>query len=365
MPSIDLLRHYQSAAVSAVRAHWAAGTRRVVVVLPTGAGKTVVAAALLRGARAPLAIVHTNTLLAQTRRRLGPTVRVETVQGLLARGARLDAHDIVFCDECHHLPSVAWSRVMALLSPAALVVGMTATPERSDGTGLGELFGALVSTAAYSDLLAAGHLAPCRVVPTTGMLPADAYLEHGQRRPGILFAPSIADCARAVATLTAAGVRAAAIDCTTPARWRAAAFTAYAVGGLDVLASPMALAEGFDSPRAEVCVLDRTCVHAGIYLQTAGRVLRPHPGKREAVLLDCRGASERHGSPTDDRAYSLEGTAIRRPAPPAAATGAPAAPRRASGVVPRPAPPAVTTGRAIGSAIGRYWRSLWEVRRTG
>ncbi len=342
------LRPYQQAAVNQVRANWATGKRRVVVCMPTGSGKTVVAGALLQGARAPLAIVHTLTLRGQTAARLGAHVRVETIQGLVRRGKRIDA-DVVFIDECHHVASASWHRVLQLLPAGVPIVGMTATPVRADGTALGTCFDALVATASYSDLLSAGYLAPCRIVPTPGMLPAQAYLQFGARRPGSLFAPTIAACTAAVASLTAAGVRAAAIDCNTPARWRAAAFAAYDAGGLDVLASPMALSEGFDSPRAAVCVLDRTCVHDGVYLQTAGRVLRPHPTKTAgapALLLDCRGASERHGSPTDDRTYHLEGTPIRKPTPatdaarkgterPVSRTVAKSA--RPSGVVSRPA----------------------------
>jgi superfamily II DNA or RNA helicase len=333
---------------------------RVVVCLPTGAGKTTIAAALLLGARAPLAIVHTTTLRDQTRRRLGAGVRVATIQGLLARGRRIDA-DVVFFDECHHLASASWHRVLALLPKGVRVVGMTATPVRADGTALGTCFDALVSTTSYSDLLARGWLAPCRVVDVSGIAPADAYLEHGQRRPGILFAPSIAGCNAAVATLLAAGVRAAAIDNTTPARMRAWAFQAYDSGELDLLASPMALSEGFDSPRAAVCILDRTCVHDGIYLQTAGRVLRPHPTKTAsapALLLDCRGAALRHGSPTDDRSYHLDGAPIRPasapPAPRQHPASTPPAPRQ------RPASaPTVSAVQAAGRSLWTAVRALW------
>jgi superfamily II DNA or RNA helicase len=390
------LRSYQAAAVASVRAHWSAGRRRVVCCLPTGAGKTVVATALLAGATRPLALVHTRTLATQTRRRC-PGVRVLTIQSALAGAARRDgtvlaalaAADVVFVDECHHLASASWVRVLSLLSPTARIVGCTATPVRADGTALGTGgagFDAMVATAPYSALLRAGHLAAVTVVATPGMAPAAAYLAHGRAaaggwRPGILFAPTIAECTAAVATLSAAGVRAASIDATTPGRARAAAFAAYEAGEIDLLASPMALSEGFDSPRAAVCVLDRACAHVGTYMQMAGRVLRPHPSKdpasggAPALVLDCRGASELHGSPTDDRVYSLEGEGIR-PAARAATPGgggvggavgrAGAARRvaRPSGVVRRSAPAAAgyaigSAARELGQAVAGLWRSLW------
>jgi superfamily II DNA or RNA helicase len=357
------LRPYQAAAVAAVSAHWESGRRRVVCALPTGAGKTTVAAACLEAARArrpPLALVHTRTLLAQTRRRLGPGVVVRTIQAVLRAGARLD-HDVVFLDECHHLASRSWVRVLSLLPPGVRIIGCTATPARADGAALGTDgagFDALVSTAPYSTLLRLGHLAPCRVVRTEpGLSSAAAYLAHGERRPGILFAPSIAACETAATALRSAGVRAATITAATGARARRAAFAAYEAGALDVLASPMALSEGFDSPRAAVCVLDRTCVHHGVYLQTAGRILRPHAtkdplaGGRPAVLIDMHGASERHGHPLADRQYRLEGDPIRLEGPP---TPAPAPARRDAPrpVAPRPPSPARPARRAPVEQVG-------------
>jgi DNA repair protein RadD len=372
--SYNQLRPYQRAAVEQTLSHWAAGRRRVCVVLPTGAGKTTVAAAAiavggaaLSVARAPLALVHTKTLRAQTRARLGAGVRVLTIQGALRRGARLDAHDVVFIDECHHIAGARWVKVLVLLASDVRIIGCTATPMRADGAALGRGgagFDALVATAAYSALLAAGHLAPCRVVPAPQYRdrPAAAYLALGERRPAIVFTPTTAAAHVCVAELAGAGVRAAAITAATPDRHRTWAFTAYDRGDLDVLVSPMALAEGFDSPRAAVCVLDRSCATVGVYLQTAGRVLRPHATKgptTPAIVLDLRGAATRHGSPTDDRAYSLEGTAIAPAARPARKRGATAT-RRGDPVTAGEL--AHEVGAAVGGAlrtVARWVRRAW------
>jgi superfamily II DNA or RNA helicase len=370
------LRPYQTAAVAAVAAHWRVGRRRVLVCLPTGAGKTTVAAAAIAAALPPgssaLAFVHTRTLLQQTRARLGAGgVRVVTIQATL-RAGKLPAGcvpAVVFIDEAHHMGSRAWSRLLALLPAGVLVLGCTATPVRADGTAMGRAgagFDAIVSTAPYSLLRKHGWLAPCDVVrPQSGTDAASAYLAHGAGRPGVLFAPSIARCEAAVRALQARGVRAAAITALTPARARRAAFAAFDRGDLDLLASPMALSEGFDAPRAAVCVLDRTCVHHGVYLQTAGRVLRPHPSKHAgapALLIDLHGASERHGHPLADRTYHLDGEPIRleqapsqraprRPHAPHATAARPAAPRRA--------PPRTAAHRA-GQVVGAYMAAARE-----
>jgi superfamily II DNA or RNA helicase len=330
---ISPARPYQTVAVTSVRAHWAAGRRRVCVALPTGSGKTHVAAMLLHGARNPLAIVHTRTLLDQTRRRM-PGVTVLTVQAATRMPAgALAAHDVVFEDECHHLPSGRWATLRARYSPWALVLGCTATPQRADGVALSGLYDAIVAPVGYQQLLADGHLAPCDVIDAREYRgrPALAYLRHGRGLPGILFAPTMAACRDAVQTLRDAGVRAAPLDSQCTASVRTATLAAYAAGQMDVLCSPMALAEGFDSPRAQVCILDRECEHVGTYLQIANRVTRPDPacpGKR-AMLLDCTGAAQRHGHPLQDRTYSLDGAGITTP-PRQQSTVRAIAPRRAA-----------------------------------
>lgn len=383
------LRPYQADAVAQTRAHWQAGHRRVLVALPTGAGKTVTCAAALlaSGARNPISVSHTATLREQNARCL-PFATAYTVQGLLAmspeRARRLLATvDAVFEDEAHHIPSASWHRYRALLPPGVRIIGASATPARADGVGLGAMFDRLVATVSYSQLLAGGWLAPCRVVPCPDMSPANAYLEHGQGRPGLVFVPTVAVADSVALQLCVTGVRAATLTGELPERQRRQRLAAYSRSELDVLVSPMALAEGFDSPRAAVCVLARQCGHLGTYLQIANRVTRPHPSKgpgSPALLLDLTGAAERHGHPHADRVYSLAGEGIRsatarteRPPPPAPAPAlahpSPAtdwAPqyrpaqaatpaRHGAGAVAPAAPSApLAAGRAIGATLRRW-----------
>lgn len=377
-------RPYQSRAATLVRESWLRGGTPLCV-LPTGAGKTVVAGLAFAGAAHPVVISHTTTLREQLAARL-PGVQSLTVQGLLdmsptAARALLANCDRCAIDEAHHYPRGSrWGAVLNLLPPGCLVVGFTATPERTDGAGLAGTFTDLIATASYGQLLAAGWLSSCEVVPCPALAgsPAAAYLSfarsHAVRcggaavvvpamwRPGVLFTPTKDAAAAAVASLLAAGVRAVAIDADTTDTARQAAFRGFDAGELDVLASPMALSEGFDSPRAEVCVLDRTCQGLALYLQTAGRVLRPHPTKREgALLLDCRGAAERHGSPTEDRVYSLEGVGIRRvPVVPAVPRSVARVPRAPAKLVYLRARPGAPVRRAAPGILSGLWRWLWS-----
>jgi len=66
------------------------------------------------------------------------------------------------------------------------------------------------------------------------------------------------------------------------------------------------MTEGIDVPAASVCILARAMSHVSLYIQIVGRVLRSHPGKGNAILLDLVDASSRFGHPTEDREYSLD-----------------------------------------------------------
>lgn len=358
------LRYYQERAIADVLAAWESGARAVCLVAPCGAGKTEMARALLDRAKRPTMTVHTNTLKDQTRRRV-PRAWVPSVQSLVHPGAAGDARrakfaraDMVVNDEAHHLggpADTAWRKLGDIQRAIPRVVGVTATPERSDGSALGDVYDRLVVSVSYSELISNGWLVPCDVdKPSISRVEQQrmkqrpdgvhAYLTSGKRadgtyRPGILFDSTIALCREAVERLNASGVRSALVCLETPADERRRLFDRYALGYLDMLCSPQALAEGFDAARAEVCVLRRSAGHVGFYLQCVGRVLRaygpeqiadmlalaehlglePDPStlrpKERALLLDLTDARSIHGLPTADRKYSLEGTPIEEAEP--------------------------------------------------
>jgi superfamily II DNA or RNA helicase len=331
------LRPYQDTAVAGIRAAWDAGKRCPLLVAPTGAGKTEMAKALLSPFRSPCVIVHTDVLFEQTARRI-PMARVYTVQSLVAAGssgdlrrAGLARHDACFIDEAHHIASDSWRQALPHLEHMSRF-GATATPKRADGTPLGDIFDDLVVAAKYSELVAGGFLVRCDVwSPDIGrkrqkkekVRPdgVTAYLEHGRRddgswRPGIHFELTIEACESADGRYREAGIRSAIVCKDTGSRERRSVFDAYSAGDLDMLCSPTALAEGFDSPRAEVCVLRRSCDHVGDWIQRVGRVLRPSPGKDRALLIDCCDTRSKHGLPTDDRSYYLHGAGIEAEKPP-------------------------------------------------
>jgi superfamily II DNA or RNA helicase len=332
-----ILRDYQLRAIDLVRAEYRRGRKAVLLVLPTGAGKTATASQLIawavaRGRRC-LFVVHRREIVLDTHRRLvaagvpcgvvmagerasDAAVQVCSVQTLTAREQH-PAADLIVWDEAHHCAADTYRDIRAQY-PSAWHLGLTATPERSDGAPLGDAFEALVAPITVAELVAAGHLAPIDVVapPTRlqsaiGATPADAWREHGGGRPAVIFTGTIAESRECVAAI---GERAAHIDGSTSRRERDEILRRFEAGELDVVSNCSVLTEGWDSARAEVCVLARGCGSLPVYLQTIGRVRRTggNTAKR-CLLLDLAGAAHEHGMPDEDREWSLvEGQAKRR-----------------------------------------------------
>ena len=324
-----ILRDYQVRAIDLVRAEYRRGRKAVLLVLPTGAGKTATASQLIAWAvargRKCLFIVHRREIVMDTARRLRAAgvpcgvvmsseartdapVQVCSIQTLVAREQHPPA-DLLVWDEAHHCAAETYRAIRAQY-PAAWHLGLTATPERSDGAPLGDAFEGLVAPITVRELVDLGHLAPIDVVaPATrlqsaiGATPAAAWLEHGGGRPAVVFTGTIAESRECVEAL---GARAAHLDGATPTRERDEILRRFEAGELDVISNCSVLTEGWDSARAEVCVLARGCGSLPVYLQTIGRVRRTG-GRidKRCLLLDLAGAAHEHGLPDEDRDWSL------------------------------------------------------------
>jgi superfamily II DNA or RNA helicase len=341
MSGLPLLWAHQQKIIDEARARIRGGFLRLLVQLATGGGKTRLAIWIAcsflgrAGARRVLWIAPSRELAFQAHRALveagieaglivagevnpapAAAVQVALIHTLLAWELRPVA-DLVVVDEAHRILAGEWRKVIDFYS-RTIVIGLTATPERSDGVPMGDVFETLIVGPPIRDLVAAGHLVPCDVLaPTThledGVL-GDAvghYRKHGEGRQAFAFGLNV-EHARALAEeFNVAGIPAACIDGDMPDEERDGAIERFRRGALHVLTNVRCLTEGVDVPEASVCILASGCSSPSSYLQKIGRVRRAAPGKSRALVLDLKGSVHVHGLPDDDRIYSLQGRAIR------------------------------------------------------
>lgn len=353
------LRPYQLENLNAVRAHIKAGRRSVLWQLPTGGGKTIGAAFMLktaaeRGHRAWF-VCHRRELVQQSHRAFlgadvphgiiaagfdnnAAPVQIVSVQTVVRRLERVQPPDLIVWDECHHLAAGSWSAIYEQFG-AAKHIGLSATPERHDGRGLGKYFEAMVCGPSVRELTAAGYLSPyvlygpsapdlagvhmrggdyarneleaVMAKPTVTGNAVDHYRKFAPGLRAIMFTVSIQASQREVAALNAAGIAAEHVDSHTDDRVRDAAMERLRTGETRVLSNVDLFGEGVDVPAIE-CVIDRApTMSLLLYLQRRGRGLRPSPGKSRCVFIDAAGNWQRHGFPDDDRAWTLDGNAHR------------------------------------------------------
>lgn len=364
------LRAYEARAVLELRAKLRTAGR-VIAVGPTGCGKTVVASALIQAETAwkTLFIVHRYELADQAHRSLASTgveagvimaqeeaihgswrvdasarVQVASVQTLVRR--RLPEQvDLIVVDEAHRVLADSYQKIVAW-HPKALVLGLTATPERADGQGLGNFFRDLYIIARSSDLQSAKYLATPRwfgaradvVAELTERLrgahgsqgdyaPKDLARAVDSRfllgnvvseslriAPGVskvVFAGSVLHSQQLAEAFAQAGVSAAHLDGHTPARERETLLARLAAGNIEVLCNYDVLGEGWDLPNLGAVVLARPFRSRTKYLQVVGRGMRGRPGP-QPIVIDHGNNAPRFGLwPGDDVAWMLVGTPPR------------------------------------------------------
>lgn len=353
------LRDYQSAAIDATRQAWARGVKRPAVVLPTGAGKTVVFAHMAaimhpRGVRT-LVLAHRDELIEQAANKLravAPTLRVGIVKGTrreirgrdvivasvqsLAREVRrqeLAAAGIrlVIIDEAHHAVANTYMNVLRDLGcfeadplRGAYALGVSATLGRSDRVALDQVWQEVVYKRDVIEMIRDGYLVNAKGIRVRvdgldlaavkrrhgdyadgalaqamedALAPAAiarAYVEHAKDRQGIVFWPTVQMAYEGADAFAAEGISGAGIDGAMAVTDRRKVLADFARGDVQTVHNCMVLTEGFDAPWCSAVVIARPTSSAPLYVQMAGRGLRPHPGKTDALILDVVGVTGKH-----------------------------------------------------------------------
>lgn len=356
------LRPYQLTVLPRLRALFASGVRAVMLESPVGSGKTVISAyfvesAVNKGSRVAF-FAHRRELINQTydklkeagvtdlavmmandrRRNEDAQVQVWSVDTFRARykldmPARWPPFDIIVIDEAHRSCSNTYRTIIEYYRGCgAMILGLSATPVRTDGRGLGDMYQHLEVVAKPSQLISDGFIVEPTVYSTgrpdltgikkTGGDYNSAQLEervsdrklvgaivphwrrHADGMKTICFAAGINHSKLIVDEFKAAGVAAEHVDGNTPTDERDAIFSRLELGHTTVVSNCDVTTEGWDMPSVKCAILARPTASTRVFVQQVGRVMRPFQGQKP-VILDHAGNCFYHGLPQEDRDYSL------------------------------------------------------------
>lgn len=362
---------------------WNNGARNVIAVLPTGGGKSVVVSDITNDKHTTGAveaiIAHRTELVGQLsmhvanrgirHRIIAPKATVSAiiaahreefrgrsfvspdancsvvgVDTLLARADTLTAWaqqvDYWTIDEAHHvLRHNKWGKAVTMF-PNARGLGVTASPIRADGYGLGShadgVFDAMVCGPDMRTLIDMGALADYEIVCPESDLVVDEddfsangdlsprkgreaskrshivgdivkeYTKYAIGKRAIVFVTDVETAGEVAANFNSYGIAAAAVSAETPAAIRDDFIKRFRDGRIRVLVNVDLFGEGFDVPAVEVVIMARPTGSLAVYLQQFGRALRALAGKLYGLVIDMVSNVKRHGLPDKPHAWSLD-----------------------------------------------------------
>ena len=365
------LRPYQQDLLGRVQGALASNPEvRLMMQLPTGGGKTIIAGALLEdwltGGRKAVWLTHRKELAKQTEKMLteagvsaitnvrwtpgeGAPAMAGGVVILMAQKVSLQTArrevwnqyrptDLMIVDEAHHAAAKGWER--AIRQWPGPVVGMTATPWRlSEKEGFDHIFDELLCGPQVEELQKLRSLCNCQVLlppPEQRIIGGDVdrtlgdytesgieqanlahpnimtagalqfWREHAGNRQTIAYAVSKKHARNLTSVFNDAGIPAAVLLSETPRAERDAAIDGFKEGRVKVLVNVLIATEGFDLPDAACILIARPTMSLAIYLQMVGRGLRPKPDDGNCIILDLAGNSVTHGLPEEKREWLMQ-----------------------------------------------------------
>lgn len=358
---------WQNELVERVRNSIRAGNRKILLVVPTGGGKTVIASEIVKLAadklRRCMFLAHRRELVNQCSDKLtkfgvwhgllmageypdgAADCQVASIDTLRARSITtekmpLPNSDVIIIDECHRSLAPTYLKLIDHYSDR-VVIGLTATPIRGDGKGLGHVYDDIVVGPGIGWMIKHGYLVePKTYAPTipdlTGVkvrggdydpkeleaalnrrsLVGDVvshWFRLASDRPTIVFASGLKHSIHLKDEFLRQGVRAAHVDGDTPIEERARIVAELKEGKIQVLCNYAVMTEGFDEPTLSCCILARATKNLGLYLQMAGRTLRPAADKKDSLIIDHSGNVYEHGFVHDEKQWLLaEGKALTK-----------------------------------------------------
>lgn len=352
------LRNYQISLINQIYAQYRQGFKRVMAQLPTGAGKTIIFSAIIKGAITKglrvLILAHRVELILQAVEKIQATtnqsvgiiksgyhfnfdllIQVASVQTLINRLNNLKSIDLIIIDEAHHSASCSYIKILKAY-PDAYILGVTATPIRLDGKGFRDLFDVLVCGISTKELIELGYLSPYRLfacpkpINTVGVKKVngdysieglsnannstvvatnlfESYSKIAHHKQCLIFAFDVEYSRTIIEQYCQNGIPAYHLDGKTPNRERVEILEKFKAKEIKVLSNCQLFDEGLDVSGIEVIQIARPTQSLTRWLQMIGRGLRFHEGKDCALILDHTNNWLIHGLPCKNREWSLDG----------------------------------------------------------
>lgn len=335
------LRAYQEDLLGRTRQAYADGCRAPCIVAPCGAGKTIIMAEMARCAtqmgNRVLFIVHRKELCDQTYSTFkgwGVDMRLCTigmVQTFSRRIGKMITPSLIITDENHHCLATSYRKIYDHW-PDVLKVGVTATPVRLNGSGLGDINDKLIVGPTVRELIEWGNLAPFRYYAPQLVMTDNLKTSRGEYNRGairelfekrviwgdviknynklagglqaICYCSNIEQSQTMAASFCQAGITAAHLDANTTKYHRDDIISRFRAGEIKILCNVDLISEGFDVPDCSAVILLRPTKSLGLFIQQSMRCMRPKPGKT-AIIIDHVGNVMRFGLPDLDRQWSL------------------------------------------------------------
>lgn len=336
------LRPYQVDLVSRLSRSWRTGHKAPCIVLPCGGGKSVIVAEIAKrtteNGKLVLFLVHRKELCDQIRSTFKwwgvdmDLCNIMMVQTAAKRLQRMECPSLIITDENHHSKAATYKKIYDAFSNAYRV-GVTATPVRIDGSGLGDVNDDLIIGVSAKWLIENKCLAPYDYYAPSDIDMSSLHTRHGEYDmteaeqmlsdkcvygdvirhynkyacgvKAVCYCVSIGYSNRMAQEFCDAGIPAAHIDGSTPKSERDRIITDFRNGSIKILCNVDLISEGFDVPDCGCAILLRPTKSLTLYIQQSMRCMRYKEGKR-AVILDHVGNVWRFGMPDDDREWSLE-----------------------------------------------------------
>ena len=358
------LRDYQSNLIYRIEKEISRGKKKIMLQLPTGAGKTVCFVELAKRHRDKKYLAEPNCLIISHRKELveqavaslskdgiyrqeigiiranevahpNRTIQVASIQSLIRRD--FPKAGLVIIDEVHHAPAETYRKIIEHYKNS-IILGVTATPIRIDGKGFRHIFDVLIQGPSVSDLTLKKYLCPYKLyaynqpridtesirtfrngdysidqlvnIVTKSEVKADlvkTWKTHALGKRTLVFAVDVELSKQYAQLYNDAGYKAEHLDGKTPQDQREKILARFKAGKTLIICNCGVLTEGVDVPQMECVQIVRPTQSLVLWLQMVGRVLRTYQGKEYAIILDHTDNHQRLGFPDSPRAWTLNG----------------------------------------------------------